>query len=66
MIFISLSSKIFCIDEDIFFSHVAAPLQDAWFLHKQGETDDAMSEVQNCIATDWATAGFDWLLRRAK
>ena len=51
---------------DIFFSHVAAPLQDAWFLHKQGETDDAMSEVQNCIATDWATAGFDWLLRRAK
>ena len=52
--------------EDIFFSHVAVPLQDAWFLHKQGETDDAMSEVQNCIATDWATAGFDWLLRRAK
>jgi hypothetical protein len=52
--------------KDVFFSHVAAPLQDAWFLHKQGETDDAMSEVQNCIATDWATAGFDWLLRRAK
>jgi thymidylate synthase len=52
--------------DDIFFSHVAVPLQDAWFLHKQGETDDAMSEVQNCIATDWSTAGFDWLLRRAK
>jgi len=52
--------------EDVFFSDVAVPLQDAWFLHKQGETDDAMSEVQNCIATDWATAGFDWLLRRAK
>lgn len=52
--------------DDVFFSSVAVPLQDAWFLHKQGETDDAMSEVQNCIATDWATAGFDWLLRRAK
>tara|TARA_R110000772_G_scaffold138577_1_gene247589 strand:- start:1421 stop:2446 length:1026 start_codon:yes stop_codon:yes gene_type:complete len=52
--------------DDIFFSHVAVPLQDSWFLHKQGETDDAMSEVQNCIATDWSTAGFDWLLRRVK
>ena len=52
--------------EDIFFSHVAVPLQDAWALHKLGETDDAMSEVQECIATDWATAGFDWLMRRAK
>jgi len=52
--------------DDVFFSSVAVPLQDAWFLHKQGETDDAMSEVQNCIATDWATAGFDWLLRRVK
>ena len=52
--------------EDVFFSHVAVPLQDAWALHKLGETDDAMSEVQECIATDWATAGFDWLMRRAK
>ena len=52
--------------EDVFFSDVAVPLQDAWFLHKQGETDAALSEVQNCIATDWATAGFDWLMRRVK
>ena len=48
---------------DPFFSEVAVPLQDAWYLYKSGEYDEALIEVQGCDASDWATAGYDWLNR---
>ena len=48
---------------DPFFSEVAVPLQDAWYLYKNGEYDEALIEVQACAASDWATAGYDWLNR---
>ena len=46
-----------------FFNEVAVPLQDAWFFYKSGEYDEALIEVQACEASDWATAGYDWLNR---
>ena len=46
---------------DEFFIEVACPLQDAWHCYKKGEYEDALVEVQRCEATDWRTAGFDWL-----
>ena len=49
--------------EEPFFTDVACPLQDAWYLYKSGEYDEALIEVQSCAATDWATAGYDWLNR---
>ena len=52
--------------KDSFFSKVACPMQDAWFLYKQKEYDFALSEVQCCASGDWALAGFDWINRRIK
>jgi len=46
---------------DDFFTEVACPLQDAWYCYKKGEYEEALVEVQRCEATDWRTAGFDWL-----
>tara|TARA_R100000781_G_scaffold1799_2_gene3058 strand:+ start:11991 stop:13007 length:1017 start_codon:yes stop_codon:yes gene_type:complete len=46
---------------DDFFTDVACPLQDAWYCYKKGEYEEALVEVQRCEATDWCTAGFDWL-----
>jgi thymidylate synthase len=46
---------------DEFFTEVACPLQDAWYCYKKGEYKEALVEVQRCEATDWCTAGFDWL-----
>jgi hypothetical protein len=51
---------------DSFFTKVACPLQDAWYLYKQKEYDFALSEVQTCSSGDWATAGFEWIDRRIK
>jgi len=48
---------------DPFFNEVAVPLQDAWYLYKSEEYDEALIEVQGCEASDWATAGYDWLNR---
>ena len=48
---------------DPFFSEVACSLQDAWYFYKKGDYEEALIEVQGCAATDWCTAGFDWLNR---
>lgn len=58
-----LGSKKF---NDSFFTKVACPLQDAWFLYKQKDYEFALSEVQGCASGDWATAGFEWINRRVK
>ena len=52
--------------DDPFFTKVACPLQDAWYLYKQKEYDFSLHEVQCCEAGDWALAGFDWINRRLK
>ena len=52
--------------EDSFFNDVAAPLQDAWCLHKLGDTEEAMIEIQRCAATDWQKACWEWLDRKLK
>ena len=49
---------------DSFFNEVAAPMQDSWWLHKNGNTDEAMIEIQNCAATDWRKACWEWLDRK--
>ena len=49
---------------DRFFTEVAAPMQDAFWLHKSGKTEEAIIEIQNCAATDWKKACFEWLDRR--
>ena len=46
---------------DPFFSEVAVPLQDAWYLYKSEEYDEALIEVQSCLASDWGTAAYNWL-----
>jgi len=51
---------------DDFFTDVACPLQDAWYCYKKGEYEEALVEVQRCEATDWCTAGFDWLNKAIK
>ena len=51
---------------DPFFEQVAVPLQDAWYFYKQGEYEEALIEVQGCSASDWCTAGFNWLNRAIK
>lgn len=51
---------------DPFFEQVAVPLQDAWYFYKQGEYEEALIEVQGCAASDWCTAGFNWLNRAIK
>ena len=48
---------------DPFFSEVAVPLQDAWHLYKIGEYDESLIEVQSCLASDWATAAYNWLTK---
>ena len=50
--------------EDPFFNDVAVPIQDSWYLHKEGRTDEAMIEIQNCKATDWSKACWEWFKRR--
>ena len=47
-----------------FFSEVAVPIQDSWWLHKQGKTDEAMIEIQKCAASDWRKACWEWFSRR--
>jgi|TARA_R110002020_G_scaffold202084_7_gene405082 thymidylate synthase len=47
--------------EDNFFNEVACPLQDSWYFYKEGKYEEALIEVQNCVASDWCTAGFHWL-----
>jgi len=49
---------------DKFFTEVAAPMQDAFRLHKMGETGEAMIEIQSCAASDWRKACYEWLARR--
>ncbi len=49
---------------DKFFTEVAAPMQDAFRLHKMGETEEAMVEISRCKATDWRRACYEWLERR--
>lgn len=48
---------------DPFFTEVACPMQDAWYLYKQGEYEESLIEVQGCNSSDWATAGYNWLER---
>ncbi len=49
---------------DRFFTEVAVPMQDAFWLHKLGKTEEAIIEIQECAATDWRKACFEWLDRR--
>jgi len=49
---------------DPFFTKVACPLQDAWYLYKKADYDFALHEVQCCEAGDWSLAGFEWINRR--
>ena len=49
---------------DKFFTEVAVPMQDAFRLHKMGETGEAMIEIQSCAASDWRKACYEWLARR--
>ena len=48
---------------DPFFIEVACPMQDAWYLYKQGEYEESLIEIQGCCASDWGTAGYNWLER---
>ena len=41
-------------------------MQDAFWLHKLGRTEEAIIEIQGCAATDWRRACFEWLDRRLK
>ena len=52
--------------KDRFFTEVAVPMQDAFWLHKLGRTEEAIIEIQGCAATDWRRACFEWLDRRLK
>jgi thymidylate synthase len=52
--------------EDTFFTEVASPIQDAWWLHKIGRTEEALIEIQKCKATDWRKACWEWINRRLK
>jgi len=49
---------------DPFFKEVAVPMQDSWWLHKIGKTEEAMIEIQNCIASDWRKACWEWFSRK--
>ena len=49
---------------DRFFTEVAVPMQDAFWLHRLGKTEEAIIEIQSCAATDWRRACFEWLDRR--
>ena len=51
---------------DPFFSEVAAPIQDAWYLSKKNMKEEALIEIQHCKADDWMEACFRWLSRRIK
>ena len=51
---------------DAFFNEVAVPMQDSWWLHKLGKTDEAMIEIQRCAASDWRKACWEWFNRRTK
>ena len=52
--------------KDPFFNEVAVPIQDSWWLHKMDETDQAMIEIQKCVASDWRKACWEWFGRRTK
>jgi len=52
--------------KDSFFNEVAVPIQDSWWLHKLGKTDEAMIEIQKCVASDWRKACWEWFGRRTK
>ena len=52
--------------KDRFFTEVAVPMQDSFWLHKLGRTEEAIIEIQGCAATDWRRACFEWLDRRLK
>ncbi len=47
-----------------FFIDVARPLFDAWYWRKQGQTQDALDELQNVTAPDWQRAAQEWIERR--
>jgi thymidylate synthase len=51
---------------DRFFNEVAVPMQDSWWLHKSGKTEEAMIEIQKCAASDWRKACWEWFNRRVK
>ena len=52
--------------KDPFFNEVAVPIQDSWWLHKLGKTDEAIIEIQKCIASDWRKACWEWFDRKLK
>mgnify|MGYP003630144805 CR=1 FL=1 len=51
--------------EDPFFTHVAAPIQNSWWLYKSGQIEEAMIEIQECKADDWRKACWEWLGRKS-
>jgi thymidylate synthase len=52
--------------KDPFFNEVAVPIQDSWWLHKIGKTDEAIIEIQNCLASDWRKACWEWFNRKIR
>lgn len=46
----------------VFLDHVARPMQQAWALHKQGDTLAAIA-LLGAVPVDWMCAGRSWLAR---
>jgi len=49
---------------DPFWEAVTLPILRAHDSHKEGRTENAMAQVQECQATDWRLACYQWLERR--
>ena len=53
--------------EHPFFIHVVQPIHKAWFMHKDKNTQGAISILKEfCKAEDWSLACIEWLQRRLK
>ena len=50
--------------EDSFFREVAVPISNTWDLYRMEKREEAMTEIQKCVATDWHKACWEWLNRR--
>jgi len=49
-----------------FFTRIAAPMYDAWFLHKDGDSVAAMDRLKEMPECDWKFVAVGWVERRMK
>jgi thymidylate synthase len=51
---------------NLFFTRVAQPMKQAWFLYKQNNIDKALEELKKMpLGCDWSIAATEWMERRA-